>query len=184
MRTLRLTWDRVFFAGLLLAPLLLPLPARAEGEIAIIASREWENARELSLPMLHRIYLGKVTRLFGRRVERYHLRAGSPTREAFSLAVLGKAGRALENYWVEQALRGGPAPPREVSDVDEVVRRVGQRPGLLGYAPYEELLEMDRTEIRIVAISSPEGPALPRDPGYPIRVPTARTSEPPIASRP
>lgn len=162
---------------LLSAILSLPFGARGEGEIAVIASRQWTDAQEISLSTLRRIYLGTVTRVSGRRVERFDLRAGSATREAFSAIVLGMTGIALENYWVEQALRGGPLPPREVSDLSELIRLVSAARGRLGYAPYAELLEADRSGIRIIAIRSSGGSWLPDAPRYPIRGPTRGDSQ-------
>jgi hypothetical protein len=42
------------------------------------------------------------------------LRSGSATREAFRVAVLGRTQAWLNQYWLEQALTGGPPPPSAV----------------------------------------------------------------------
>lgn len=157
--------------GVVLVGLWLPGFARAAGEIAIIASRDWEAAQDISLPELRRVYLGRVTRLFGRRVERFHLRSGSTARRAFRLAVLARTEASLEDYWVEQALRGGPLPPRELSTAAQVVRAVSQGASALGYVGYAELSSQDASGVRILTVRTSNGSFRPPDPAYPIRAP-------------
>jgi ABC-type phosphate transport system substrate-binding protein len=143
-------------------------PAAAEQPIAIIANERWERASELSLSTLRRIYLGKITRLYGKRVERFHLPSGSEVREGFSRSVFGKSDAELEDYWLEQALTGGHPPPREFSSAREIVEEVARRPNAIGYVDYRELMALGPASVRIVRIAGRDPSWHPEEPGYPI----------------
>ena len=155
----------------LLASLTLAAPATSEQPIAIIAHGRWERASELSLSTLRRIYLGRITRLDGKRVERFQLPSGSTVREGFSRSVFGMSDAALEDYWLEQALTGGHPPPREFSSAQEIVDQVARRPNAIGYVAYRELIALDHGAVRIVRIIDGDRSWHPADDGYPIRHP-------------
>lgn len=156
-------------ATALLAFLALAAPATPEQPIAIIAPRRWERASELSLSTLRRVYLGRITRLHGKRVERFQLPSGSRVREGFSRSVFGKSDAELEDYWLEQALTGGHPPPREFSSAQEIVDQVARRPYALGYVGFRELIGLDHSAVRIVRIVDGDRSWHPVDAGYPIR---------------
>ena len=156
-------------ATALLASLTLAAPATPEQPIAIIAHGRWERASELSLSTLRRIYLGRITRLDGKRVERFQLPSGSRVREGFSRSVFGKSDAELEDYWLEQALTGGSPPPREFSSAKEIVDQVAQRPNAIGYVAYRDLIALDHGAVRIVRITDRDRSWHPADAGYPIR---------------
>jgi hypothetical protein len=141
----------------------------AEQPIAIIASERWEQVSELSLSVLRRVYLGRITRLYGERVDRLHLPSGSEVREGFSLSVFGKSDAELEDYWLEQALTGGHPPPREFASAKEVVEQVAGRLHTIGYVDYRELMALGSTSVRIVRILKGNHRWHPEEPGYPIR---------------
>jgi ABC-type phosphate transport system substrate-binding protein len=158
--------------GWLLWACLCPAAGRAEcveEAIALIASAQ-SGLREISLPTLRRVYLGTITRLAGAPIDRFHLRSGSPAREAFSLAVIGRSELELEDFWLEQALTGGRVPPREFADLRQMIEGVARRPGGIGYLPLGALDEAARGRVRVLRLL--DGPIswTPADPGYPVRV--------------
>ena len=137
-----------------------------------MAHAEWEGLAAISMPVLRQLYLGQRTRLGGRRVFCLDLRSGSPPREAFTRTVVGKDARALDRYWLRQALSGGPPPPRELGSSAEVLALVARQPGALGYVAWKELAHGVPRGVRILPIDV-EGRSLrPGDSGYPVFVPT------------
>ena len=162
---------RALVVGLLVLPALLPAPsARAQEPIAVIVSREWVGIDRLALSTLRRLYLGRIARVAGRRVQRFHLQSGSPAREAFSQSVLGRSEAALREYWLEQALTGGVLPPGEFASPAAMMQYVRAHPGAIGYVPHGALGDPAALEgLRVLGVSTGTRALLPSDPAYPIR---------------
>jgi ABC-type phosphate transport system substrate-binding protein len=154
---------------LLLAWLCAAPAARADGAIAVIAHAELEELEELTLPLLRQLYLGRRTRLEGRRIHWFELPPGSATHRSFVRLALAHSERDLERYWLEQALSGGPLPPREVGSAGELLRRVATRPGALSYLEWETLRTLPQTGVKVIPLRVGERRLLPDDPGYPLR---------------
>lgn len=158
------------WAAAAVLPWLLPaLPARADDAIVVIANAELAEVEGLSLPLLRQLYLGRRTRVDGRRVHWFELPPGSAAHRAFAKLALELSERDLESYWLEQALSGGPLPPREVGTAAELVRRVAERPGALAYLEWEALQSLPRAGVKVVPLRVGEARLLPGDPGYPLR---------------
>lgn len=132
-------------------------------------SASWDGLELVSLPLLRALWLGRRSSLAGERVECLDLPSGSEPRRAFSAAVLGRSERALEEYWIRQALTGGPLPPRELAGTAEVVRAVAERAGRIGYVDLAELRALPGAAVRVLPVQVEGRPLLPADPGYPIR---------------
>jgi hypothetical protein len=79
------------------------------------------------------------------------------------------AATALEDYWLEQALTGGPPPPREFSSAREIVDQVARRPNAIDFVDYGELIALDHSAVRIVRITDGDRSWHPEDAGYPVR---------------
>ena len=73
--------------------------------------------------MLRQLFLGRRTSLQGARIHCFEPAPGTPLRRAFARIVLERSERDLERYWLEQALSGGPPPPREIASDAELVRK-------------------------------------------------------------
>jgi hypothetical protein len=167
------------WAAAALLPWLLPaVPARADDAIVVIANAELAELEELSLPLLRQLYLGRRTRIDGRRVHWFELPPGSPVHRDFAKLALELSERELESYWLEQALSGGPLPPREVGSAAELVRRVAARPGALSYLGWEALQGLPRAGVKVVPLRVGEARLLPGDPGYPLRQRAPATPRP------
>jgi hypothetical protein len=141
----------------------------AERPIVVIVGAAWSEVESVSLAELRDLWLGRRTHLAGERVECLDLPSGSRLRRAFGRAVLGRSERALEEYWIRQALTGGHVPPREVGSAAEVVRAVAERRGSIGYVDAEDLRASPDSGVRVLPLVV-DGRALsPTSPDYPIR---------------
>jgi ABC-type phosphate transport system substrate-binding protein len=150
-----------------------PSPGRAEaGEaLALVVHAEWSGIESLSIPVLRQIYLGRRTRLAGRPVLCTDLPAGSLARTAFAREVLRLDERALDRYWLRQALAGGPPPPREVDTAAAVIARVAEVPGAIGYVPWRVVSSGPPEGTRILPLAVDGRLLAPADPAYPLRLP-------------
>lgn len=144
-----------------------PGPLRGE-PLVIVVSSAWEEAKAIELRDLRAVYLGRRTRLFGARVRRIDLPAGSAARAGFSVSVLLRPEAALERYWIEQALAGGPLPPRQVNTPEEVMAAVRGRIGTIGYLP-ESALQGRHEGVRALPVIVGGVARVASDPGYPVR---------------
>jgi ABC-type phosphate transport system substrate-binding protein len=152
-----------------------PLPSREP--VAVIVADDWEGFEAIDLASLRSLYLGRRTRWEGRRVRCFGLPPGSPSRSAFSNAVLGRSEEDLDRFWIEQALLGGALPPREVASPAEMIRAVRSTPGAIGYLPLESLRAAEAAGVRMLAIATDGAALAPPAPGYPIAVPVGARGE-------
>jgi hypothetical protein len=143
--------------------------AQADDAIVVIANAQLAEIEELSLPLLRQLYLGRRTRVEGRRVHWFELPPGSHAHRAFAHLALERSERELERYWLEQALSGGPLPPREVESAEELMRRVATRQGALSYLEWETFRSLPRTGVKVVPLRVGERRLLPDDAAYPLR---------------
>lgn len=155
----------------LLVWLAAPAAATADGDrpVAVIVNAAWSEIESITLEELRELWLGRRTRLAGERVECLDLPPGSRLRRAFGASVLGRSERALEEYWIRQALTGGHVPPRELGSAAEVVQAVAERKGAIGYADAEKLRSRPNPAVRVLPVVVDGRALLPSSPGYPIR---------------
>jgi hypothetical protein len=135
----------------------------------VIANADLAELEELSLPLLRQLYLGRRTRVDGRRIHWFELPPGSAAHRSFVRLALELSERELERYWLAQALSGGPLPPREIQSPGELVRRVATRPGALSYLEWETLRSLPRVGVKVIPLRVGDQRLLPDDPGYPLR---------------
>jgi hypothetical protein len=157
---------------LLLAALLLALPpglARASEAIVVIAHAEFAELEEVSIPMLRQLFLARRSTVGGRRVSCFEPAPATPLRRAFARLVLASPERELERYWLEQALSGGPPPPREIGSEAELVRRVALRAGAIGYLGWSSFSRLPREGIKVVPLRDGSRLLGPEDHDYPLR---------------
>lgn len=141
--------------------------ARAEAPIAIVVSERWDGLRAISIPVLRQAYLGRRTRLAGKRLRCLDLPAGSPARDAFARAVIGRSERAMERYWLRQALSGGAPPPRE-ADTAGMLALVAREVGALGYLEWKG--QPPPAGVRVLALEVGGRTLRPGDDGYPLHL--------------
>ena len=136
----------------------------------MVVSTQWSTPDEVSMTTLRRLYLGRLNRWAGMRVERYHLPLGSAERLAFGGAVLDRTERELEDYWLEQALTGGSIPPKELESRGRMLEVIRERPGAMGYVPVSALSGEAGRGIRVLSLLTADGALRPDQRRYPIQV--------------
>jgi hypothetical protein len=146
-----------------------PDPRASSRPIVIVVSERWEDLEAIEVPVLGQLWLGRRTRLAGRRVDCIDLPAGSPVRGGFARSVLRRSERELERHWIEQALSGGPPPPREVASAAEVVRRVAARRGAIGYLDWDEYRALRPQGVRVLPVWIAGETVFPTEGAYPVR---------------
>lgn len=135
----------------------------------MIANAGLAELEELSLPLLRQLYFGRRTRVGGQQVHWFELPPGSAAHRSFARLALESSERELERHWLEEALSGGPPPPREIANARELVRRVAERPGALAYLEWKTLQSLPQSGIKVVPLRIGEQRLLPGDPAYPLR---------------
>ena len=157
---------------LLFTALLLALPpglVHAAEAIVVIANAQFEELDETSVPMLRQLFLGRRSNIGGRRVSCFEPAPATPLHRAFARLVLESGERELERYWLEQALSGGPPPPREIGSETELIRRVALRPGAIGYLGWSSFTQLPREGVKVIRVRRGDRLLGPEDPDYPLR---------------
>ncbi|MET0396354.1 MAG: hypothetical protein ABW277_05995 [Longimicrobiaceae bacterium] len=143
-------------ALLALAAALAPPAARGDvrGEVAAAPLAVIAHAR---VPE-SRLDAGEVRRIFllrrrfwrgGTRILPVNLPAGSPTRLAFSRAVLGRTPRDLADYFNDLYFHGTRPPPVLASE-RAVLLYVARTPGAVGYVPAAALAAPEAAEVKVL----------------------------------
>lgn len=156
----------------MLAWILGPAPVSAAEDArrpVVVVVRDDSALESVSLPVLRQIYLGRRTSLGGQRIQCFDLPAGSPVRRGFGRSVLRQSERELRDYWVEQALRGGHLPPREVASPEAMVHEIARRRGAVGYLDWETFRALAPPGVRALALDAGGSILLPSHADWPIR---------------
>jgi ABC-type phosphate transport system substrate-binding protein len=104
----------------------------------------------MSASELAEIYDGsRHTWANGQTVVAFNLPAKQALRVEFDHAVLRMSPDQVSRYWIDQRIRDGSKPPRQVGEPGLVVKLVARLPGAIGYAPAGSVTG---TEVRIVAL--------------------------------
>jgi hypothetical protein len=83
----------------------------------------------------------------GKRVVPFNFPPHHPLREAFDRDALHLSADEAARYWIDRRVRGGHAPPRQVTDVHTMLRVVAALDTAIGYARKEDVT----SDVRIVA---------------------------------
>jgi hypothetical protein len=138
--------ERAGAAGLLLVP--------------IVASSS--AMTDISLGTLRRVFLSEpVSGPGGLRLVGFNQPAGSRARETFDRVVLGMDPDQVARYWVDQRIRGGVRPPRQVNSVSLLRQVISRFPGAVGYLSPADL----DASVRALTINGAASDA----PNYPLR---------------
>jgi ABC-type phosphate transport system substrate-binding protein len=71
----------------------------------------------------------------GKPIITFNLPPEDPGRVEVDRVVLHMTSEQVSRYWIDQRIRSGQRPPRQVSDPALAVRLVGKLPGSIGYVP-------------------------------------------------
>jgi len=119
--------------------ILLCVPA-AEGQSFVIVVNKANPVKSLTVTELRRIFL-KQTRMWphAESVVPVDWDATSEIRQAFSRQVLNRSVREMAEYWVQQSVTQGLAPPSTQKSSRAVLRFVAGVPGAISYMPPSEV---------------------------------------------
>lgn len=118
---------------------LLPGGASAKGQsnvpLAVVVNAKNEVS-ELDEASLAAIFSGrKRFWASGKTIMAFSAPPGTPLRVTFDRAVLKMSAEEVGRYWVEQSVRGGARPPRQVPNAPLALRVVGASPMAIAYVP-------------------------------------------------
>lgn len=71
----------------------------------------------------------------GGRVVPFNFPAKNSVRIAFDQSILGMTPDDVARYWIDQRIRGGNAPPKQVSGAHTIARLVEKMGGAVAYLP-------------------------------------------------
>ena len=134
--------------------------ARARTDALCVIVRSQSKERGLDLGKVRRIFLHEPTDdADGHRFIPFNAPPHSAERTAFDRTVLGLDADEIAQHWIDQRIRGVPAP-RTVPRVDLTARLVARLPGAVAYVRESQVTP----EVRVLRIDG----RLPGEPGYPL----------------
>jgi hypothetical protein len=137
-------------------------PAGAAGLLLVPIVASNSAMTDVSLGTLRRVFLSEpVSGPGGLRLVGFNQPAGSRGRESFDRVVLGMDPEQVARYWVDQRIRGGARPPRQVNSVSLLRQVISRFPGAVGYLSPADL----DASVRALTING----AAPEAPQYPLR---------------
>jgi ABC-type phosphate transport system substrate-binding protein len=112
----------------------------AEGQSFVIVVNKANPVKSLTVTELRRIFM-KQTRMWphAESVVPVDWDATSEIRQAFSRQVLNRSVREMAEYWVQQSVTQGLAPPSTQKSSRAVLRFVASVPGAISYMPPSEV---------------------------------------------
>ncbi|SEK79318.1 hypothetical protein SAMN05444515_10566 [Ectothiorhodospira marina] len=134
----------------LLSWILLIVPSANADPPPMVIAHESLQDDVITLPMLRAIFSMRLHSLQGERLTVFVLDTRHPDHEAFSKEVLGVFPYQLQNAWNRVIYSGTGRGPVIVESPQEMLRRVGQTPGGIGYvgAP------VDHPDVRVISMEA------------------------------
>ncbi|MCG5496475.1 hypothetical protein [Ectothiorhodospira variabilis] len=134
---------------LLLAVLFVAPAANAAPPPVVIAHESFPD-NSITPPMLRAIFSMRLQTFQGERLTVFVLDSRHPDHEAFSKEVLGVFPYQLQNAWNRVIYSGTGRGPVTVESRQEMLRRVGQTPGGVGYVTGP----VDHPGVRVVSMEA------------------------------
>lgn len=119
-------------AAALGATLVLPAYA-AESLVVVVHRSNSENPSKADLAAM--FTTRKQAWGNGRRVVPFNFPPKNSTRVAFDQAILDMDPDDVASYWIDRRIRGGNAPPKQVSGASVIARLVEKMEGAVAYLP-------------------------------------------------
>lgn len=133
---------------LLLLLLSFSLP-QSDGFVVITAMDT--PIERLTTFQLKQIYLGKLDKFRGTRLNPLQLRESDPLRNVFDTAILGSAEERAD-YRLKQRLQGPARKPLTVGDWALMVAYVKRNPGYIGYIPVERAKNLAGSGVKVIPL--------------------------------
>jgi ABC-type phosphate transport system substrate-binding protein len=129
-------------AGAVLATVLSgaePSVQEAASNLVVIVNKS-NPITSLSVAELRRVF-SKQTRMWrhGDSMVPVDWDATSDVREQFSRAVMGRTVRQMSDFWVQQSITQGLAPPSTQRSARAILRFVANVPGAISYVPRSDV---------------------------------------------
>ena len=141
---------RVSVAALVVVPLLWTAVPLAEGPLPFVVIVNKCNPI-VSLPVteLQRVFR-KQTRMWrhGESMVPVDWDATSEVREEFTRLVMGRSVREMSDFWIQQSITQGLAPPSTQKSTRAILRFVASVPGAISYVPRGEADE----SVKVVSV--------------------------------
>jgi ABC-type phosphate transport system substrate-binding protein len=131
---------RVWVAGLVVVPLMGTAVRSAEGPPPFVVIVNNSNPiTSLPVTELQRIFR-KQTRMWrhGESMVPVDWDATSEVRREFSRLVMGRSVREMADFWIQQSMTQGLAPPSTQRSTRAILRFVASVPGAISYVPRGE----------------------------------------------
>lgn len=142
---------RVWIAGLVVVPLLWTAVPFAQGQPPFVVIVNTSNPiASLPVTELQRVFR-KQTRMWrhGESMVPVDWDATSEVRQEFSRLVMGRSVREMADFWIQQSITQGLAPPSTQKSTRAILRFVASVPGAISYVPRGEADE----SVKIVVVN-------------------------------
>ena len=143
---------RVWIAGLAVVPLLWTAGPFAQGQPPFVVIVNTSNPiTSLPVTELQRVFR-KRTRMWrhGESMVPVDWDATSEIRQEFSRMVMGRSVREMADFWIQQSITQGLAPPSTQKSARAILRFVASVPGAILYVPRGEADE----SVKIIVVNS------------------------------
>jgi len=140
-----------WFAGLSVLPLLwTAVPFAQEPPPFTVIVNKSNPITSLPVTELQRVFR-KQTRMWrhGESMVPVDWDATSEVRQQFSRLVMGRSVREMADFWIQQSITQGLAPPSTQKSARAILRFVASVPGAISYVPRGEADE----SVKIIAVN-------------------------------
>ncbi len=122
--------------GLSLGLLIFAASAQANEDVVVVAST---GISKVDLPVLQRLYTGRIVTVGQQVAVPLNLPAGDPVRKRFLEVVIGQTEEQYTGYWLVRRYVGKGAPPQEYGTIEELLRQLASTPGAVAYVPISKV---------------------------------------------
>lgn len=128
----------------------------AAGDIAVIANSNVANQGISHARLANLFLVPGASWPDGQLAVPVDLKLPVSLKSSFYQALSGRSPSQIRAYWARQIFTGTGAPPIELATVLDVVRKVAETPGAIGYVPRESFLEGSSGSVKLITILSDE----------------------------
>ena len=131
---------RMLAAGLIVIPLLwMAVPSAQVSPPFVVVVNKSNPITSLPVTELQRVFR-KQTRMWrhGESMVPVDWDATSEIRQEFSRLVMGRSVREMADFWIQQSMTQGLAPPSTQKSTRAILRFVASVPGAISYVPRGE----------------------------------------------
>ena len=150
MKSINTYGKTLFFVFSLFFGLLSSQSSVAETTLVFIVNKENKNEAP-SLDMIKRYYLGSTTFWkSGTRVSAYSMSDDSEAAKTFFKSVLKMTPRRFRFHWKKNELAGKGVFRKPLAGAQEILKKVVEEPGSIGFVLQSDLSETDLAQVRVI----------------------------------